>query len=243
MKNSYTKLYLIDNGESLKNAFAKFPHIAKEITTKLLKEEQATRKKISAQKLGEFLALNHIGEREKARILKKKITLKEAKEKAIEKAFKNWGVYYFNQLKKLERTAQVLEEAKQLKRIKISIDWKKSSVWGYNPRATVWGGGYYNEGSASGCGYDKESAAIAEAVYNFDKLTALLCALEEKRLKAKEPQSRRDFIGYGSGCDYVPALEGGVGASCHVDILKRLGFSCVQFHGDTFDGYEFTKKE
>ena len=54
--------------------------------------------------------------------------------------------------------------------MKIKIEWHRSSVWGYNPRAEAWTGSVldlpsiYGTGSASGCGYDKESAAAAGAI-------------------------------------------------------------------------------
>lgn len=45
----------------------------------------------------------------------------------------------------------------------IRVDWTKSRTWGYCP-AVRWNGRKAKAGSASGCGYDKESAAMNEAL-------------------------------------------------------------------------------
>ena len=59
--------------------------------------------------------------------------------------------------------------AAPLEHIQINVNWIKSRMWGYCPRAEVWVRGkdaptYYATGTASGCGYDKESAAIDSAL-------------------------------------------------------------------------------
>lgn len=48
---------------------------------------------------------------------------------------------------------------------RINVDWHRSRMWGSNPRAEVWANlagirGDYTNGTVSGCGYDKESAAV-----------------------------------------------------------------------------------
>jgi hypothetical protein len=59
---------------------------------------------------------------------------------------------------------------KPVKEIEISIEWKKSRMWGNNPHLTAWVR-FEDETSekfcctASGCGYDKESQVISD-VYN-----------------------------------------------------------------------------
>lgn len=47
--------------------------------------------------------------------------------------------------------------------VSVSVEWVPSKVWGYNPHATVTADRCRTYGRASGCGYDKESAAIASA--------------------------------------------------------------------------------
>lgn len=69
--------------------------------------------------------------------------------------------------------------------IHVSVDWKKSRTWGSNPTAEVWlsydcckkGGGsaYAKSASIGGCGYDKRSTAVSEALskLNSDAKAAL----------------------------------------------------------------------
>lgn len=62
----------------------------------------------------------------------------------------------------------------RVREIHISVDWKKSRTWGSNPTAEVWflydggehGGGnaYAKSASIGGCGYDKRSTAVSEAL-------------------------------------------------------------------------------
>lgn len=129
--------------------------------------------------------------------------------------------------------------------VSVSVEWLKSRTWGANPTATVT---IYGErtttGTASGCGYDKQSAAISEA---FNKSPALLKALytaEEKRLKGikTRKQSRRDVIGYGSGYGILPYFEGGCGVSVYPEIFKNCGLKFEYgASGKMFDSYTIRK--
>ena len=136
--------------------------------------------------------------------------LKELKKEAAERIERNANEkkYFTDCYKKAVKKAEAVAAAQTLTACRISVEWKKSRVWGYNPAVTVdaWtvdADGVAEctttTGRASGCGYDKQSAAIAEA---FNASPAILKALynaEERRLKGRESrkQSRRDFIGYG----------------------------------------------
>ena len=64
---------------------------------------------------------------------------------------------------RLQKLAEV-EAAKLPNIINITVAWHRSAAWGYNPSATVEAGYRRTYGTASGCGYDKESAAIASAL-------------------------------------------------------------------------------
>lgn len=65
----------------------------------------------------------------------------------------------------------------------VSVVWKRSSVWGYCPTAeataTLYEGNVPRRrdtgmGHASGCGYDKRSAAVNKALYDLPLLQTLL---------------------------------------------------------------------
>lgn len=100
--------------------------------------------------------------------------------------------------------------------------WKGSDNFGNEGRYT---GGY---------GYDKHSTALAEILNMSPEILKRLYKAEDKRLgmgkvlSDREDNSRREVIGYGSGYGVVPYFEGGVGASCHVQILERLGYTVTE---------------
>lgn len=166
----------------------------------------------------------------------KKITFKEAQKIAFNRFVAEDEKNYQKQLLKIEN----VEKAEIPQYIKINIEWHKSPTWGYNPSCVINCSTFdYTRGSASGCGYDKESASISEATHNNYAILKILYEMEEKRLKQrKNPQSRHDFIGYGSGYGVLPYFEGGVGANCHINILKKYGYEITEAHGNTYDFYE-----
>ena len=125
--------------------------------------------------------------------------------------------------------------------IEISVEWKKSRTWGANPTASLrmWGGEFNRfSGHASGCGYDKESAAIAEALNQSLSIKKALYKVKEESPKI----DNRDLFGYGSGYGILPYFEGGVGADCYRSIFQKIGFSWAKVgSGKTFDYYKATK--
>lgn len=162
-----------------------------------------------------------------------------AEEIAIKRAVKSVDTDYERMAARLDE----IENAPDLKGISITVEWKKSRTWGMNPTATikVWntaGRVSIYEGKASGCGYDKESAAVASALAHCPEVSKLLCNYKEKALRKltaaeRKTAQNRDLIAYGSGYCVIPALEGGVGFSCHETIfkkcgLKRMAYSCTR---------------
>ena len=106
-------------------------------------------------------------------------------------------------------------------------------------------------GTASGCGYDKESAAIAEALNQCDSVLQLLYTYKENALAAGESdesktascgRSNCSIIGYGAGYGAIPYFEGGVGSSCFWSILKKCGFTVTGHHGTHSDFYTIEKE-
>lgn len=107
------------------------------------------------------------------------------------------------------------------------IRFVRNRTWGWNPHSELYVGGETFTGRASGCGYDKASAAMAEALN--------ACPAIMRRLYAKEEESpdgvtRREWLGDGSGYGILPAFEGGVGVRTLCDVLTACGFSvdCTQ---------------
>jgi len=100
--------------------------------------------------------------------------------------------------------------------INVSVEWKKSSVWGYNPTASVCADKRRTEGKASGCGYDKGSAAIAEACNLNPEIMRILYEHAEKG--GSFPYSVHTFAG-------LPSFDGGCGVSCFGPVFAACGYS------------------
>lgn len=133
--------------------------------------------------------------------------------------------------------------APELLEITISIEWKKSQMWGSNPNAqanekTTNNYNRYESGSISGCGYCKESTALARAVNQSNAFLKLMYTIKENQPNEKN----HDLLGYGSGYGILPRLEGGVGTSCYYRIIEKLGYKFNKTaSGKMFDVYTITK--
>jgi len=142
-------------------------------------------------------------------------------------------------------TARVEEEKNQkpVKSITISIEWKKSRRWGSNPVAEgrieyadgTWG--HTATARASGCGYDKESAVIAQ-IFNWC-LKYKLWALSDEAMNGERGGGR---VPYGiNRYNNGRCFASGVGTSCYYDICKYLGGTFVHTaSGKAFDVYTAT---
>lgn len=145
-------------------------------------------------------------------------------------------------LARLDRVAA----APDLTFLSISVEWVRNSYWGNNPHAEARTNTGVYDGKASGCGYDKESAAIAEALNQCDSVLKALYTLKENGLRAGLSdrdsgaccgRSNGSICGYGAGYGAIPYFEGGVGASCFWSIFKKCGFSTSCNHGRHSDFY------
>lgn len=171
------------------------------------------------------------------------------------KSFKGWDLntkkeYYVKRAKlradkqkeQLFQRVDLLKNAPSIERIDISIEWKKSKTWGANPHCSVRVGcadmnWYYFESSASGCGYDKESQAIASALNQCNSFIALLFKVEKK-----DPE-HKVYGYYGTDKGFFPHLSGGVGTDCYPAIFALVGYKMQKVaSGKTFDSWSITKK-
>lgn len=119
--------------------------------------------------------------------------------------------------------------------ITISVNWNRSRTWGMNPAVVVSAGGETTEGSASGCGYDKESAAVAAAMNKNASVRRLWCSFAEGGFK----------FPYSMVCDNdspIPFMDGGCGMSSVRAVFEALGYDWYEHHGKAFDYYRATKK-
>lgn len=137
---------------------------------------------------------------------------------------------------------EAMKNQKPVNKIVISIEWKKSRMWGSNPHAdaTI----YHKDGSisygfakCSGCGYDKESTVIADIFNNFlrYKLFGQLIPVERFAENGKP---------YGIYLDTkYPHFSGGIGADCYRDISKAIGGKFEHTaRGKSFDVFTYTEE-
>lgn len=155
---------------------------------------------------------------------------------------------------------QILKHSKHLNDIatapdllsgSISVEWKPSRTWGANPRAQYkqcaintetkcHGWEVFNTNSIGGCGYDKGSTAIAEALNQSKSVLKALYTHKNKPRNIDKPN--REVFDYGAGNGILPRIEGGVGASCYPDVFKAIGYKFSHITGGKmFDVYTIEK--
>ena len=123
--------------------------------------------------------------------------------------------------------------------VNISVEYRRDRYWGnHKPFATVEAltdkRRYETKASAGGCGYDRQSAAIAHACNANPAIMAILYAHAEKGLPFS--YSVHTFAG-------VPSFDGGCGVSCFYNIFSECGYEFRQVaSGKTYDAYTITKK-
>lgn len=135
---------------------------------------------------------------------------------------------------KLEKLARA-EYASLPRSVSVSVEWHKSAMWGYNPAAQVRAWNTVTTGTASGCGYDKQSAAIADAFNNNPEIMRILYEHAEKG--GSFPYSVHVFAG-------VPVFDGGCGVSCFRSVFAACGYTWRDVaSGKTFDAYTLEPAE
>ncbi len=148
---------------------------------------------------------------------------------------------------------EAVANAPEVHYISVNVEYRRSSTWGYNPAVEVITNGESGifTGYASGCGYDKESAAVAEAFNKSLGILKVLYTLKEKALEAGESDEsktactghdNRNCVGYGSGYSVIPYFEGGVGVGCFWSILKKAGFDTACNYGKHENIYKINKE-
>lgn len=167
---------------------------------------------------------------------------------AILKARKALLLDYDKRLAMVLAKIEAVESVEFADTITISVAWKKNSAWGMNPTATAEARGSHYEsatGTASGCGYDKESASVASALNQCPSIMKILYSrLESELEKNSTIMHAKEIFPYGSGYTVLPYFEGGVGIECFCTIFEFCGYEWQRSgSGKNFDCYMVTKKE
>lgn len=172
-------------------------------------------------------------------------------EKQKQKSLKEQKEILFKKLQK-RKEKEILQLSKKLKEVAaapeflgavVSVEWKRSTVWGKNPTATAKiktanGTTVLTGSPVSGCGFDKLSEAVARALNASNALKKVLYQKFEEALQNDPAASLRDVLGDGSGYE-LPALEGGCGVSTFREIFKNCGFVFEEVaSGSSFNVFE-----
>ncbi len=174
-----------------------------------------------------------------------------SREKAVELATRRAVRAIEKQTAEKLATLDRVAAAPELAFCSVSVEWVRSSTWGYNPHAEAHTNNGTFCGSASGYGYDKESAAIADAFNRSDSVLKALFTLKENGLRAGQTDESRTtctgrtngtICGYGAGYGAIPYFEGGVGSSCFWSILEKCGYTVHASHGKHSDFYQIEKE-
>ena len=171
-----------------------------------------------------------------------KIDREKAVELAQKRAEKQLAKKTEAGLAKLEAASQ----APELTFATVNVSWSRS----YNATAEAWTNNGRSTGTAGGYGYDKQSAAVADAFNQDYSMLRVLYTIKEKALAdGQTDESRtactghdnRNIIGYGSGYSVIPYFEGGVGVECYWSILKKAGYITTTFYGKREQSFRIEK--
>lgn len=173
-----------------------------------------------------------------------KITREKAVELATARRWKQLDKAHAKELAKVEAA----EAAPDVHTVSIEVEWKRSRTWGYNPHASV----VINRqnryfGSASGCGYDKRTAAVGAALNQSAVILRMLYQAKEKALaEGWRPDGRvgsnAGCIHYGAGYGTLPYFEGGVGMSSFEGVFNACGLKMTHIaDGRHYDHYIFER--
>ena len=135
---------------------------------------------------------------------------------------------------RLQKLKEV-EDAELPQVINISVEWHRSTVWGYNPTATITAERHRTYGKASGCGYDKESAAVAEALNANPEVMKIIYKYVDDG--GSLPYGASVWAG-------LPSFAGGCGIGCYRSIFEKCGYEWRQVaSGKLFNCYTIERRD
>jgi len=228
-----------ERDERKKRKMEKLKKLVERENNKELKKAISNLKKVSSNDIiNLWYYREKLTKRQFEKVQNNELTTKTTKELIYNKIVKEYKNRLTKNIKKIDMIQQTNND---INTINISINWVKSKTWGNNPHATITtDAGQLTEGRASGCGYDKESAAIAEALNKNNDILKLLYVAKNKKMTLKNTNNH-DILGYGSGYGVLPYFEGGVGVSSLMNIFKKLGYNVTEYHTEKSDFYTITK--
>lgn len=165
---------------------------------------------------------------------KKEFSVEQLKEALKTRLAKSIEKRNAEDLKKLE-----FKDLPEIKDVSITVEWKRSQMWGSNPNAEAFvNGERIVSGSISGSGYDKQSTAVARVLNQIPQFKKLMYEIKENNIHTKNDS----LFGYGAGYGVLPYFEGGVGVSCYNKIFNVIGYKFETVaSGKNFDVYKVSK--
>jgi hypothetical protein len=147
---------------------------------------------------------------------------------------------------------------KPIDKITITIEWRKSRMWGNNPHAEA--EVYFKDGTferkdgytCSGCGYDKESTVIAEIFNDFLRYKLYQKHYTKSFINGEEVNHPYGVYYYNGkigdkhedGYIRKPVYNSGVGTSCYYKIGDFIGGKFENIaSGKGFDVFVYTDKK
>jgi hypothetical protein len=182
-----------------------------------------------------------------------KITREKAIECAVKRAEREAMKAHAAGLAKVESA----ENAADIISIEIDVTWTRSRTWGANPAAeiTTRSENGYNRhtGTASGCGYDKLTAAVGSALNRSPEALKMLYTVQEKafaemdenarRAYKAQNESNRDTVHYGAGYGVLPYFEDGTGWCSFAGVFEKCGYTVAHSHSTKHSDYYFIAKK
>lgn len=147
-------------------------------------------------------------------------------EKQRELLTKKVNKYYDNKLTEQLYKIELVEKAQDFTDCTINVEWARGSMQSMQAQAEMLGIQHIQGSKTGGCGYDKESTAIADVLKQCKPFMKLLYT-EKNKLKNIKMENKEIF-GYGSGYGLLPYFEGGVGANCLYKICENIGLKFEQ---------------
>lgn len=141
----------------------------------------------------------------------------------------------------IARLNRVMATENTVQRVLLGTEWTRGGAYGAQAQTTAHyymqdanGTTAYKEitgNKTGGCGYDKYSTALADALNDCDELMRAVYIAVEKALQTADPNNDRygdgrHLLGYGLSYSvgYLPYFDGGVGAGCFWAVLSKVGF-------------------
>lgn len=211
--------------------------------------EMATKKEtMLAEVKKDFQATDFLTNTEKARITTGVMKPERAEEKALSRIEKYLAKTYRNDIDLLAELEELALAGVTVTSIDITIDWRNSAAWGKNPFAEIVvltvdkngeTGRYEAKGTASGCGYDKKSTAVAIALRSIPAVRLPLVLKKIEAMTAGKEVKNEKLFGYGTGNGLIPTFADGVGMNSIVEVITKAmpHLKMTEKHAKTAEWY------